>query len=109
MGTGISLAAVGVAVLCTLGYIVVQVIGEVAAGEAKDAVFRRPSFAMRRRRHRGLMKSGAVCALVAFMLCFLGVAVLTNGFHDDESDGQKFLMLGAVCCLAAISMLAASW
>lgn len=109
MGIEVSLAAVGTAVLAGLGYLVLHVVGDVAAEEAKQAVLRRPSLAARRQRQRGLMKTGFLCAVLAFVSGLLWVAVVTNESDDDAADARMFLVLTAVLGLAAACVLAAWW
>ena len=109
MEAEVSLAAVGAAVLAGLGYFLLQALGEVAADEAKEAAFRRPSLAMRRRRHRGLMKAGFLCAVLAFGSAFLWLAVITNDFQDDARDARMFLALVAIFGVTAVCLLAAWW
>jgi len=62
MEAGALLIAIGAFLLAGVGYLVFQVVADIAADEAKEAVFRRASFAVRRSRHRALMKTGYVCA-----------------------------------------------
>jgi hypothetical protein len=72
------LAAIGLALLVGLGYVVLRAVGEAATEAAKDSVFRRPSFAMRRQHHRGLMKAGGICGVLAFGSGFMWLVVVTN-------------------------------
>lgn len=104
-----SIAAVGAVILGGLGYVLLQVLGEVAADEAKEAAFRRPSLAMRRRRHRGLMKAGVLSAGLAFGSALLWVAVITNDFQDNARDARMFMSLTAVFSVGAVCLLTAWW
>ena len=103
------LGAIGLAVLVGLGWIVVQLIGEAAAETATDSVFRRPSFALRRQRHRGLMKTGALCGGLALCSAFMWLVVVTNDFEDDAADARFFLVLTAGFALGAVLLLTAWW
>lgn len=96
-------------VFAGLGYVLLHVLAEVAADEAKEAVFRRPSLAMRRRRHRGLMKSGVLCAVLAFVSTLLWLAVITNDFQDDATDARMFLSLATVFGVTAVCLLGVWW
>jgi hypothetical protein len=109
MGTEASLTAVGALVLAGVGYLVLHVVGDFAADEAKEAVFRRASFAARRSRHRGLMKTGFVCAVLAFLAAFLWLAAVTSGREDDAGDARMFATLAAVFGLAAGGLLTTWW
>jgi len=109
METEASLAGVGALVLAGLGYLVVQVIGDLAADEAKEALFRRPTLAVRRSRHRVLMKSGSVCAALSFLAALLWLAAATNGWDDDADDARVFATLAGVFALAAGGLLTAWW
>lgn len=71
------LAAIGLAVLVGVGCIALQIVGEAATEEAKDSA-RRPSFAMRRQRHRGLLKTGGICGVLAFGSGFRWLVVATS-------------------------------
>jgi apolipoprotein N-acyltransferase len=103
------LAAIGLAILISLGYVVLHVVGEAAAEAAEDSVFRRPSFAMRRQRHRGLMKAGGICGVLAFGSGFMWLVVVTNDFEDDAADARMFLVLTSVLGLVAAVLLVAWW
>ena len=86
-----------------------QVVADIAADEAKEAVFRRTSFAVRRSRHRALMKTGYVCAVLSFLAAFFWLAAATSGREDDARDARTFAMLAAVLALAASGLLTAWW
>ncbi len=103
------LAAIGVAVLVGVGYVVLQIVGEAVTEAATDSMFRRPSFAMRRQRHRGLMKAGWICGVLAFGSGLMWLVVVTNDFEDDAADARLFLALTAVFVLAAAGFLLTWW
>ncbi|HYO18146.1 MAG TPA: hypothetical protein VES02_05715 [Dermatophilaceae bacterium] len=103
------LIAIGAFLLAGVGYLVLQVVGDLAAEEAKEAVFRRPSFAVRRSRHRALMKTGYVCAVLGFLAAFFCLAAATSGREADAADARIFAMLAAVLTLAAGGLLTTWW
>ena len=103
------LVATGLAVLTVVGGIVALVVGEIAMNGATDVIFRRPSFAMRRQRHRGLMKAGYLSGLLAFLAWFMWLAVVTNDFEDDAADARMFFALGVLFALGAVLFLTAWW
>jgi hypothetical protein len=112
MGTEAFLTVVGGCVLAGVGYVVLQVVGHLAADEAKEAVFRRASFAARRSRHRALMRSGFVCAVFAFVAAVFWLAAVTSGRADDAGDAGEariFAILTAVLALAAGRLLTTWW
>ena len=103
------LVVVGLAIVGGLGWLVADVVGQAMAEGAQDAAFRRPSLAMRRGRHRGLMRTGYLCGVLAFGSLFMWLAVVTDGFEDDAADARMFLALGVVCGLGAVAFLTAWW
>lgn len=107
--SGELLAVFGLAIACGLGWLLAEVVGQSMAEGAKDAAFRRPSFALRRRRHRGLMTVGSVSGLLACTSWFMWLAVVTNDFEDDAADARMFLALGVGCGLGAVTLLTAWW
>lgn len=109
METQASLVAIGALVLGGLGYLVAQVIADVMANEAKEAVLSRPSLAVRRSRHRVLMKSGYLCAVLSFLAGFLWLVVVTNDWDDDADDARMFATLAGVLALAAGGLLTTWW
>lgn len=109
MGTGATLTAVGTLVLAGVGYLVIQLVGDFAADEAKEAVFRRASFAARRSRHRALMKTGFICAVLAFLAALFWLAAATSGRAADAGDARVFAVIAAVFALAAGGLLTAWW
>lgn len=109
MGTEALLTVVGGFVLAGVGYVVLQVVGDIAVDEAKEAVFRRASFAARRSRHRALMKTGFVCAVFAFVAAVFWLAAATSGRADDAGDARIFAILTAVLALAAGRLLTTWW
>jgi hypothetical protein len=109
MDTTTMLAVAGAAVLAGLGYIALQVLGELLADEATESVFRRPAFAVRRQRYRGLMKSGFLCAVLSLAAAFVCIAVLTNGRDDNAEDARMFATIAVVLAAAAAGLLTAWW
>lgn len=109
MGFEVRAAALGAVIIAGLGCVVLNVLGQIAVDEAANALFRRPTLAMRRRRHRGLMKTGFLCGALALLSAFLWLAVITNDFHDDGSDARMFLWLTAILGLSAVWLLVAWW
>ena len=109
MGTEASLAVVGALVLAGVGYLVILLIGDIAADEAKEAVFRRASFAARRGRHRALMKIGFFCAGFAFVAAIFWLAAVTSGREEDAGAARIFAILAAVLVLAAGGLLTMWW
>jgi apolipoprotein N-acyltransferase len=103
------LAAIVLAVLTIVGGVVAWVVGELALEGGVDAAFRRPSFAIRRQRHRGLMKTGYLSGALAFTSLFMWLVVVTNEFEDDAADAQVFLGLGILFALGAVLSLSAWW
>jgi len=103
------LAVIGLAVLCGVGWLVADIVGQTIAEGAKDSVFHRPSFAERRQRHRGLMLTGYLCGLLALMSWFLWLAVVTTDVEDDAADARLFLALGSTFAVGAVLFLAAWW
>lgn len=109
MEAGTLLIAIGAFLLAGVGYLVFQVVADIALDEAKEAVFRRPSFAVRRSRHRALMMTGYVCAVLAFMAAFFWLAAATSGREADAGYARMFAMLAAVLALAAAGLLTTWW
>ena len=109
MEAGTLLIAVGAFLLAGVGYLVFQVVADIAVDEAKEAVFRRPSFAVRRSRHRALMMTGYVCAVLAFMAAFFWLAAATSGREADAGYARMFAMLAAVLALVAAGLLTTWW
>ena len=109
MEPGALLIAIGAFLLAGVGCLVFQVVADIAADEAKEAVFRRTSFAVRRSRHRALMKTGYVCAVLAFLAAFFWLAAATSGREADAGDARIFAMLAAVLALAAGGLLMTWW
>lgn len=104
-----AIVTVGAVLLSALGWLVLHVVSDLTANEAKEAVLRRPSFAVRRSRHRGLMKSGYACAVLAFLAGFLGLAAATSGFEDDATDARLFTALAVGLAVLAVGLLATWW
>lgn len=104
-----TIAAVGTLAVAGLGYLVVQVIGESVVEAGKESAFRRPSLAVRRNRHRLLMKSGLVCTLLACMAGLFWLAAATSGRPSDASDARTFAAIGLVLALAGVALLAGWW
>lgn len=109
MGTGATLAAVGTLVLAGVGYLVIQLIGDFAADEAKEAVFRRASFAARRSRHRALMKAGFICAVLAFLAALFCLAAATSGHAADAGDARVFALVSTILALTGGGLLTTWW
>lgn len=109
MSTAATLTAAGGLLLAGVGYLVLQVVGDVAADEAKEAVFRRASFAFRRSRHRTLMKTGFICAVLAFLAAFFWLAAVTSGREDDAGDARIYSILAAALALGAGGLLTTWW
>ena len=109
MGTGATLTAVGTLALAGVGYLVFQLVGDVAADEAKEAVFRRASFAARRSRHRALMKTGFICAVLAFLAAVFWLAAANSGRASDAGDARVFAVVAAVFALAGGGLLTTWW
>ena len=109
MGTEASLTAVGALVLAGIGYLMLHVIGDRVAAKAKEAVFRRASFAARRLRHRALMKTGLFCAALAFLPAVLWLAAATSGREEDAGDARMFAILTTVFVFAAGGLLTTWW
>jgi hypothetical protein len=105
----LTLAGLGGLIVCALGYLVLQVIGDVAADEAKEAVFRRPAWVRRRRRHRFLMKSGWLCAILSAAAALVWVAIATNGRPDNGEDARLFATLTVLLAGLAVGQLIAWW
>ena len=55
------------------------------------------------------MKTGYLCALLAFMSGLMLMAVVTNDFDDDDADARMFLVLTTVFGVAAVGLLVAWW
>jgi apolipoprotein N-acyltransferase len=109
MEAGALLMAIGGFLLAGVGYLVFLVVADIATDEAKEAVFRRASFAVRRSRHRALMKTGYVFAVLAFLAAFFWLAAATSGREADAGDARMFGMLAAGLALAASGLLATWW
>jgi hypothetical protein len=109
MEPGALLMAIGAFILAGVGYLVFHVVADIATEEAKEAIFRRPSFAVRRSRHRALMKTGYVCAVLAFLAAFFSLAAATSGREADAADARIFAMLAAVLMIAAGGLLTTWW
>jgi hypothetical protein len=103
------LGAVGLAVLGLVGYIIVDVLGQAAADEAFDAVSRRPSFAERRKHHRGLMKGGIASILLAAMSGWIWLAAATSGHSEDADDARVLGFVTGALTLPGCALLAAWW
>ena len=109
MEAGALLIAIGGLLLAGVGYLVFLVVADIAAEETKEAIFRRASFAVRRSRHRALMKTGYVCAVLAFLATFFWLAAATSGREADAGGARIFAMLTAVLAVAAGGLLATWW
>jgi apolipoprotein N-acyltransferase len=109
METGGVLIAIGTLVVGAVGYLVLRLLGGIAADEAKEAVLRRASFSARRSRHRVLMKTGFFCAVFAFLAAVFWLAAFTSGRADDAGDARVFAVIAAVLALLATGLLATWW
>lgn len=109
MEAGTLLIAIGAFLLAGVGYLVFQTVVFAAVDETKEAVFRRPSFAVRRSRHRGLMMTGYVSAVLAFMAALFWLAAATSGREADAADARVFATLAAVLALTAAGLLTTWW
>jgi threonine/homoserine/homoserine lactone efflux protein len=105
METGAALSAVGALVVAGVGYLVLEAFGNIASDEAKEAILRRPSFATRRSRHRVLMKTGYVCAVLAFLAAVFWLAAFTSGREEDAGDARTFAVVAAVLAFVAAGLL----
>lgn len=103
------LGTVGLAVLCLLGYIVLDVLGQTATNQAVEALWRRPSLAERRQRNRGLMKCGVGAALLAAVVGFIWLAAATSGHAEDADDARVLGVVTAALALIAAGLLATWW
>jgi preprotein translocase subunit SecY len=101
MEAGALLIAIAAFLLAGVGYLVFQVVADIAADEAKEAV--------RRSRHRALMKTGYVCAVLAFLAAFFWLAAATSGREADAGGARIFAMMAAVLALAAGGLLTTWW
>jgi hypothetical protein len=109
MEPGALLITIGALLLAGVGYLVFQVVADIAAEEAKEAVFRRPSFAVRRSRHRVLMKTGYVGAALAALAAVFSLAAATSGREADAADARIFAVLAAALAVAAGGLLTTWW
>jgi hypothetical protein len=109
MEAGALLIAIGGFLLAGVGYLVFLVVADSATEEVKEAIFRRASFAVRRSRHRALMKTGYVCAGLAFLAALFWLAAATSGREAEAGDARIFAMLAAVLALAAGGLLTTWW
>lgn len=107
--TTAALATVGVALLGLLGYVVLDVVGQLAVDEAADALGRRPSFAARRRRNRGLMKAGLATVLLGATAGWMWLAAATSGYADTADDARVLGQVTAVLTVAGCVLLAVWW
>lgn len=103
------LGTVALAVVGVLAYIALDVLGQTAANEAAEALWRRPSLAERRRRNRGLMKCGVGTALIAALVGLIWLAAATSGYQEDAEDARVLGILTAALALTAAGLLAAWW
>ena len=103
------LAAVGLCLASLVGYIAFWVVVEVASDEVKEAVFRRPTLAVRRTRYRGLLRSGYLCAVLSLTCGFFALAIATNGRTDNVQDTRMFLSAAAILATVAAVLLTSWW
>lgn len=103
------LVTAGLAVLGLLGYVLLDVLGQTAVGAAGEAMSRRPSFAVRRRRNRRLMMSGVWAVLLAATSGWLWLAAATSGSEDTADDARLLGLVTLVLVLAGCGLLAAWW
>ncbi|MFZ5848174.1 MAG: hypothetical protein ACOYX5_12405 [Actinomycetota bacterium] len=103
------LGTVGLAVLCLVGYIVLDLLGQAATDQAVEALWRRPSLAVRRRRSRGLMKSGVGTGLLAAVVGLIWLAAATSGHPDDADDARVLGMVTAGLTVLAAALLGTWW
>jgi hypothetical protein len=109
MEIGEVLTAVGMLVVVGVGYLLLDIIGDIATDEAKEAVFRRASFATRRSRHRVLMGTGYVCGVLALLAGVFWLAAFTSGREADAGDARVFAIVAAVLALFSAGLLTTWW
>lgn len=108
MSTAAALAALGCVLLYLGAHVVFDFFFDVTFDATKEAVFRRPSFAQRRERSRGLLRSGCLSGVLALATGFLGIAVLTNGFDDEATARTIFAVAVGLAVLSSV-LLSVWW
>lgn len=103
------LGTVGLAVLVLLGSVVADAVGQAATNEAVEALWRRPSLAERRQRHRAVMRCGTGAALLAAVTCLIWAAAATSGHPEDVDDARVLGAVTAVLALLAAGLLGTWW
>jgi hypothetical protein len=103
------LGAVGLAVVCLLGYIALEVLGQAATDQAVRALWRRPSLAVRRQRQRGLLKCGVGGALLATIVGVIWLAAATSGHQEDADDARALGVATAALAVLAAGLLGTWW
>jgi hypothetical protein len=83
--------------------------GDAAVESAKEAAFRRPSLAARRRHYRALMKGGYLSAVLSFGAAVFWMAVATNGRSDNEADARMFAWITLGLATLAAVLLTCWW
>lgn len=103
------LVTVGGAVLCLMGYVVLDAVTQGVTNETAEALWRRPALAERRKRHRALMKSGVGAGLLAGVTGFIWLAAATSGHPEDADDARVLSVLTAALAVLAAGMLILWW
>jgi hypothetical protein len=109
VNTAALVATVGVAVLGFVGYVAVLLVAEWARDEAIEAMFKRPSFAVRRQRHRPLRAAGNISGVLALTAALVCAAAATSGHPEDANDARLLGAIAGVLALAALVLWAEWW
>lgn len=106
-------AAAGALIVAGAAYLLLDILltvaGDAAVESAKEAAFRRPSLAARRRHYRVLMMSGYVSGVLAFGTAMFWLAVATNGRSDNEADARMFAWITLGLATLAAVLLTRWW
>jgi protein-S-isoprenylcysteine O-methyltransferase Ste14 len=103
------LGALGVAVLGFVGYVAVLLVAEWARDEAIEAVFKRPSLAVRRQRYRAFRMTGNICGVLALVASLVCVAAATSGHPEDADDARLLGATAIILALTTVVMWAEWW
>ena len=103
------LVAIGTFLGGVLALAVGQVVFEAVTDPVKERIFRRPDFARRRGRNRGLLACGFFCSALALLSMLLMVAAATSGDDSHRDDALMFALVTVVLVGAGVALVLTWW
>jgi hypothetical protein len=110
--SGVAVGAGGV-LICLVVWVVIDTIGQgvadVTLDATKEAVFRRPGFAVRRQRYRPLLHVGSFVGALAGLAGIIWLAAATSGDPADTPVARFCAILTCLLAVIGVTLLVVWW